>query len=51
MLSSIQAHLSITRINFIRFHVSGTMEFIMCLDFLKTYLKLKIQNRKFEIRI
>ena len=40
MSVSTQAHLSVIRINFTRFHFIGTVELIMCLKCLKNGLKL-----------
>ena len=39
--SPTQAHLYVTQINSTRSHFIGTIELIMCLEFLKTDLKLK----------
>ena len=44
-----QAYLSVTQINSTRFHFIGTIELIMCLDFLKTDIKFEVLNWKFEI--
>ena len=41
MSGSTQAHLYVTQISSTRSHFIGTIELIMCLEFLKTDLKLK----------
>ena len=38
-----QAHLYVTQINSSRSHFRGTIELIMCLEFLKTDLKLNFE--------
>ena len=55
MSGSTQIYLSVTQINSTRFHFIGTIELIMCLDFLKFDFKfegLKIGSLKFwKLRI
>ena len=41
MLDPIQARLYVTQINSTRFHFIGTIELIMCLEFLEIDLKLR----------
>ena len=48
MSSLTQAQLYVTQINFSRFHFIGIVELIMCLECLKTDVKLKIEN--FEMK-
>ena len=48
MSSPTQTHLYVTQINSTIFHFIRTVELIMCLEFLKTNLKLKIL--KLEVR-
>ena len=46
MSGPIKAHLYVTQINSTRSHFIGTIELIMCLEFLKTDLKLRFSKLK-----